>query len=117
MKKIILLLLVAIAISTNIKADIAVKDYKEFLTSIGEEETLKMVENYIVGVGKGFFWANAYLGATKQNPLYCQNSNLILNGNNYVEIMHREYTSIKYDDKTAMELILLLGLQKTFPCR
>jgi hypothetical protein len=93
------------------QAQLTVKAYD----GIKKDEIVKV---HINGVGRGYAWANAQLILANQQPLYCQPDKLALDIANYIGIIDREIkdTENKYTLDTPVELILLRGLQKTFPC-
>ena len=107
---------VSMMLSSSLEAEISINRYKKVIKESGEEGAFKTIGDYIAGVGIGYSWANTYSENIKQNPLYCQNSKLALNNRNYFDIMHQECMRGTYNDDTPIELILLFGLQKTFPC-
>jgi hypothetical protein len=80
------------------------------------------VKMYVMGVGQGIGWAN--VAAAKNNaPLYCQPSNFAINANNYIDILNKMIdtfsttTTAKELDEFPIGMLLLMGLQQTFPCR
>lgn len=78
-----------------------------------------LFKEYIAGLGKGYYWANSQLKHKKQARLFCQPERLFLNADNYISILNKEIKYTDYDyttDDTIIEVILLRGLEKTFPC-
>lgn len=99
--------------SSNALAAMTIELYES--ASINKEGK-QLVEMYIVGLGEGFFWANAAAGANGTPALYCPPQNLAMNGDNYISILKREIESGSHAKNSEVGLALLLGLQKTFPC-
>jgi len=111
MKKKIIYLLLSLFIATNSMADVDLKFYKSLTATQKEELT-----DYIAGVGKGIFWAQIIVNQKYGTKLYCVPSNLALNGDNYIQILNDEISKYNYGDDAPIELILVFGLQHTFPC-
>lgn len=78
-------------------------------------------KDYINGVGVGLGWANVHLMARKQERLYCVPENLALEASNYLDIIERKMSNKEFVKmlrlETPLELILLNGLEETFPCK
>jgi hypothetical protein len=75
---------------------------------------------FVNGVGEGLAVANAKLRSNNQNMLYCAPTKLVLKSANYMDILNREIKRNyhKYKATNAhIELILLYGLENTFPCQ
>ena len=73
---------------------------------------------YVQGVASGFEWSNTLNESRKVKPLFCSPSKLSLNGDNYFQILEKELagSSKNAKDTAQIELILFIGLVKTFPC-
>jgi hypothetical protein len=81
-----------------------------------------VTQSYVAGLGSGYFWSNAYLGTMKNaKPLYCQNPQLSLGQANYINILESRIKQLEQRGRklgdTPIELVLLEGLQQTFPCK
>ncbi len=79
----------------------------------------RWIRDYIQGVGEGFGWANAELRVKGRPLLYCQPGKLSLGPDNYLDILNRELEEpyvAGLRAPTAIEGILLQGLERTFPC-
>ena len=115
MRKLTLFLLLMMLITwfavTPLRAEVFLRAFDKWKS----DETFKL---YIEGVGIGYGWANTSLEHRKQSKLYCQPANLALDASNYIDIITREIQANKniYTPDTPVELILLIGLEKTFPC-
>ena len=80
----------------------------------------------IYGNGVGYSWANAELRSREQKPLYCPPGTLVMNAENYVQILRVELRGngkglAQIEDKVGQVDIaawaLLDGLIATFPCK
>jgi len=93
------------------RAEVTMRDYDEVKES-------KWFKSYIYGVGVGYRCANADLVVRNHPMLYCSPKKLALDASNYIDILNREIQNSinKYTINMPVELILLEGLQKTFPC-
>jgi len=90
--------------------------------SLGQYKKMKgteFVTAYVGAVGFAYVHANAALTHRKQPSLYCQPSKLSLNAANYQDILDKEVKEkahIFNSPDIAIEMILLFGLIRTFPC-
>jgi len=95
------------------RAEFFIKEYEK----VKDSTAFKM---YIEGVGIGYSWANNAI-EPKQYQLFCPPPTLELQEKNYVNILKRELAENKVWISSAtnypVELILLKGLQRTFPCK
>lgn len=92
---------------------ITVKEFEQ----VKDEEICK---SYIHGVGVGYTIANVESKRSKQKPLYCPPPKLAVTQDNHLRILadtikEERQKGEDIEDK-PVELILLRGLQKTFPC-
>jgi hypothetical protein len=73
---------------------------------------------YLMGAGNAYIMANGNAMARNQPLLYCQPPGLTLNALNFLDIFEKELARgppeavLNYGD----EMVLLFGLQRTFPC-
>ena len=81
------------------------------------------IKNWVYGVGIGFSWANAALISAKQRPLYCVPAHFYVEAENYnrillttIEDLSKVLNSPVQQPNAQIEPILLIGLQKAFPC-
>ena len=116
MKNIVILLL--FIVSTNVLADWSSRDYDNM--SKIEKDSLRM---YINGVGEGTSWMSIIQESNNKEykKLYCPPEDLVLDVNNYVDILEKRINKVKklnYSNlgnfPIGMELIN--GLIDTFPC-
>lgn len=108
---------------TRGNAQTTVKEYRTAKASSSIAEIIKL-KWYIGGLGEGIFWANAEL--TKQHaPLFCEPEKLRLVADNYMDIIDGQITRLSQPhgatiaeiDSFATGLLLLKGLEETFPCK
>ena len=76
---------------------------------------------YFVGVGQGYYWANADLKERGDKELFCVPKALELTADDYTKIYERELDLfVRHHDKGIgtmnVDLLLLVGLEKTYPC-
>ena len=65
----------------------------------------------------GMSWANSALRTQrKEEPLYCVPSNVVLTGEQIVDILRRHLKEDPSAEEVPYGLVMLLALQKTFPC-
>ncbi len=92
---------------------LTIADYKAM-----RETEPAILDIYINGVGTGFLWANTF-NEMKNLPLhYCQPRNLTLNVGNYKMAINNELKEYpeRYKDDLPVEIALIKGLERTFPC-
>jgi hypothetical protein len=68
------------------------------------------------GIGRGLFWANAEADDSFKKKLYCAPQKLALGLDNYLRIVDDEIDRVVYTPDMPVELVLLKGLQRVFPC-
>jgi hypothetical protein len=88
--------------------------------NLDEYERIKdqeLVKLYVSGVGQGIFWANT---ATEGKKLYCPPPGLTMNIENFNSTLNKQIaffrTTAYYKADAPIELLMLRGLQNTFPC-
>lgn len=114
MKKVTIITIMLVCLSCVLAyAEIRVKEYEELRKDARFKE-------YIDGVGVGITWANTALDTTYGVKLFCIPGKLVLGVSNYIRILddsikdERKRGTLKPDD--PIEGLLLIGLQRTFPC-
>jgi hypothetical protein len=102
-------------------ADMTVKEYQKEMHS-SDRDRADAVKLHVIGIGQGIAWANA--AAEKNNtPLYCQPPKFSMNGNNYIDILDKviktfeSKTTAKDLNEFPIGMLLVMGLQQTFPCQ
>ncbi len=102
-------------------ADMTVKQYQKDVSS-SDQQRSDAAKLLVMGIGNGVAWANA-AAEKKGSPLYCQPAHFAMNGNNYVEILEKMIKN--FESKTTTKelnafpagLLLVMGLQESFPCQ
>lgn len=109
--------------SLQAHAQITVKDYRATLT-LNDETKVSVMKLYISGIGEGLLWANSE-ETRRKTPLYCMPEKLELVTDNYVALIDGQIkklsqrggaTKAELDD-FAVGVLLLNGLEATFPCK
>jgi len=100
-------------------AEVTVKEYRTAMARGREVDAMKV---YVKGLGEGVGWANIRAKSLSA-PLYCAPPNFAVGLENFLDILDRE---IELEMKRKMPqaqldgsmigLLLVLGLQETFPC-
>lgn len=116
MKNIVILLL--FIVSTNVLADWSSRDYDNM--SKIEKDSLRM---YINGVGEGTSWMSIIQESNNKEyrKLYCPPVDLVLDVNEYVDILEKRINKVKnlnlYNlENSPIGMELVNGLIDTFPC-
>ena len=87
--------------------------------SSGNETELGMVEMYVGGVVKGYLSANAFLGATNQQPMFCYDGDIDTGTAKKITTqMLKAHLKKAPEDKNKeiVEVLLLLNLKAKYPC-
>ena len=97
---------------TSVKAvdGIALKELAGLAKAVPE------VNSYLSGIGHGYYYANAYADSIGQHKLYCQPRNNVMDADNYIQILENEIKRGGHKPDETIELIMLSGLRRTFPC-
>jgi hypothetical protein len=79
------------------------------------------VRFYIIGVGRGYLWANIEIKRNGGKPMFCPPENLSINSENIISVLNQKIKDFEKNgiikDDWDTEYILLLGLEETFPCK
>jgi hypothetical protein len=107
---------IAVALfSSYVFADVRLNDYRKAKTEGGVQ--WEFIKTYFLGAGNAYGWASS-LPSTRKNPLFCPPKALILQEQNYLDILDAELIKNQpMKDDTYIDIYLLLGLQRTFPCK
>jgi hypothetical protein len=92
---------------------LTVGEYKNKL-----KQKSQYVDFYIFGVEEGIAWANSMNQSKNITNLYCVPKYLALNIDNYKRVIEdglEKYPSV-YKDDIDVEVVLLRGLMRNFPC-
>ncbi len=80
-------------------------------------EDRRHIENFIGAMEIGLLWANVGLKHQGQALLYCQPDKLVITNSQMIDMIRR---AIKDDAKLGdypVGMVVLVTLQKTFPCK
>jgi hypothetical protein len=103
-------LLVSFFVSTAF-AEVPVKDYEKM-------KSTDMMKVYVRGLGNGMVTVNSLV----KHTLFCQPSKLALTLDNLIQILDKEIERFEErygsqaTQKFPIEILMLYGLQNTFPC-
>jgi hypothetical protein len=105
------------------RAQLTVKDYRATLTSVDKSQVVEL-KLYISGMGEGITWANAE-ATRKKMSLFCEPDKFELVADNYLGFIDGQIRrlsqpggAIKTElDSIAIGVLLLNGLEETFPCK
>ena len=100
---------------TKASAGIPVSDWQS------KFEGREYSKTYLIGVARGIEQANVRLMIDQRELLYCPPMKLAINVETYFDILNDEIRTqsnwtVGLDPSTPIELLLLKGLQRTFPC-
>jgi len=109
-----LLLLVA---SPSASADMTVRQYVADRDAANKSAFDRLVKPYLTGVGEGLMWANAQLKAQKSMPFFCDPDEVNLTSADYLKVVDEETRQSYVQPEYPIELLVLRGLQKKFPCK
>ena len=116
MKKIILLLLLIpnlVMGQSKIGYDMSLISY---INHKNDERVLKQIDT----IGSTIGWANSFLEANGRKPIYCDPSNIALNGYNYVnfleEFLAKRPEFVSDASKLTLIMAVIFALEDKFPC-
>lgn len=107
----------ALVFCAQASAEINVASYREFQKDPVVKEQMG---DYVIGVGRGVFWANALLRYRGQQPLFCMPEKLALDGPLIESLLEQEIrkpaSGVPYKEDASIEPIILRALEVRFPC-
>ncbi len=77
--------------------------------------TFRQTKIYLTGVGAGYIWANEALTQSKLHPLYCQPPPIKAD-TDFSKIVDDEIGQPYVTTDYPIELLLLAGLKRLYPC-
>jgi len=110
-KAVIALILFGLTSSANAMT-VTFKDYKKAANS--DEKAFYLL--YLDGVREGIIELNVVLEEKRQQPLFCLPERLALTVGQAEDIVMRQAEKITDPDQLPIGLLLVEGLQNTFPC-
>jgi hypothetical protein len=106
------LILFCLTLSNANAASILFRTYK----SAKDKADKALLKVYLDGVKEGIVMLNVTLQAEGRQPLFCQPQKLALTVEQAEEIMMRKARKMADPDRVPVSIILIHGLQDTFPC-
>jgi len=106
------LILFSLTLSNANAASVLLRTYKSPIDK-ADKALLKV---YLDGVKEGIVMLNVTLQAEGRQPLFCQPQKLALTVEQAEEIMTRKAKKMADPDRVPVSIILIHGLQDTFPC-
>lgn len=120
MRKLLTILALGL-LTASVSEAISLKDYL-VIKNDTEPIAKYAIDLHIGGMGEGVFAANVAAGR-KNAWLFCPPTTLALYPDNYVRILNETIdrsidteTFRTYQDHDGLGVLLLIGLQRTFPC-
>ncbi len=118
MRSIFLALVAAVATwSPAARAEFDLKLYRELMRT---PETKEKLSDYVTGLGRGIFYANAFLEVRESAPLFCMPGKLSLDQGLIESLLDQEIrkpaSGNEYPDDTPIELIMVRAFMTRFPC-
>jgi hypothetical protein len=120
-KRLMLVSVLGMMLFTPVAEALDYKDYKASKAIGGA--SWSSVRAFVNGVSEGFNVANADLAGKNRPLLYCQPKSFALNADNLLAILDaeiktmQEITGKPLPDNMPIEVVLLSGIQDTFPCK
>ncbi|MDH5911739.1 hypothetical protein L8R80_11130 [Vibrio splendidus] len=96
---------------TNQVNALSVSNYKKL-----KKDDFSILKTHVNGVGQGIGWGNTLVENRLKQKLYCSPQKIALNAGNFITIIDTEIESGNWENTDPIELILIIGLEKTFPC-
>lgn len=94
---------------------VTVEFYQSEINSSNQADALLM-KNYIRGALDGIQFTNVLLMSNNQPPTFCPPQSIGLSTSNATQIIDYEISARPDDKSTNITILLLLGLQRAFPC-
>jgi hypothetical protein len=89
----------------------------ELLQLYNDPKSKEYVAKIVQATGRGFSLANTAIARRGQSPLYCQPNNLVLTGEQIIDIIYRFVEINPALEKATWEAVMLEALENLFPCR
>ena len=89
----------------------------ELLQLYNDPKSKEYVAKIVQATGRGFSLANTAIARRGQSPLYCQPNNLVLTGEQIIDIIYRFVEINPALEKAVWEAVMLEALENLFPCR
>jgi len=102
--------------AANASAEMTVRQYIADRDATSKSAFDRLVKPYLTGVGEGLMWANAQLKADKGEPFFCDPDEATLTTADYLQVVDGEAKQPYVEPDYPIELLLLKGLQRKYPC-
>jgi hypothetical protein len=106
-----------ILFSASAKADFPLSVYQKLSKNPDVRQNLL---DYVVGTGRGIFWANIVAKSRQLQPLFCMPEKLELSEQLIEDLLNKEIKQpaqgTNYQSDTPIELILTNSFIHRFPC-
>jgi hypothetical protein len=89
----------------------------ELFQLYNDPKSKEYVAKIVQATGRGFSLANTAIARRGQSPLYCQPNNLVLTGEQIIDIIYRFVEINPALEKAVWEAVMLKALENLFPCR
>jgi hypothetical protein len=89
----------------------------ELLQLYQDPKSKDYVAKIVQATGRGFSLANTAVARRGQSPLFCQPNNLVLTGEQIIDIIYRFVEINPALEKAVWEAVMLKALENLFPCR
>jgi hypothetical protein len=89
----------------------------ELLQLYNDPKSKEYVAKIVQATGRGFSLANTAIARRGQSPLYCQPNNLVLTGEQIIDIIYRFVEINPALEKATWEAVMLKALENLFPYR
>lgn len=102
---------------TNANAEQGGLNAGELLQLYNDPKSKEYVAKIVQATGRGFSLANTAIARRGQSPLYCQPNNLVLTGEQIIDIIYRFVEINPALEKATWEAVMLKALENLFPYR
>jgi hypothetical protein len=114
MRKIVTTMIGCLFLSSMAGADIRLGDYRKAKAIAGTQ--WEFMKTYFLGAGNAYQWVNVQVPSLRKSPLFCPPEQMILQEQNYLDILDAEILRRQPKDDSYIDPLLLMGLEFTFPC-
>lgn len=120
MKRLLVICVIGVVFASFHTADcygqgVTAEFYQSEIHSSNQADALLM-KNYIRGALDGIQFTNVLLISNHQPPAFCPPQNIGLSTSNATQIIDYEIEARPADKSANVAILLLLGLQRAFPC-
>lgn len=109
--------LALLLVASSASAEMTVRQYLADRDAANKSAFDRLVRPYLTGVGEGLLWANAQLKAQKSTPFFCDADDVNLTTDEFLSVVDGEAKQPYAEPEYPIELLMLKGLQRKFPCK